>query len=545
MIASKLVESWLDSQSERQYHSALVQLLIAEGWEVLHNTRHTALEFGKDVIARDPRGALYAIQLKGNPGGRVSKSEAQALLPQVREGLISFVPAAYQRKRNEKHTFVICTNGEIDEAAMVLFQNVAQLCGEPGTAAKGVEYWSRGNLLKRIGPKIEVVWPSNPKSMALALGIYTSDGLNLPNVIQVATALSEAKADPYKMTSARKRALIASTLLFAEVLKWPWRQTGDHYSLYTISILAAMVCVPLADSDDRSELISDYLRVAAGHARSLLLDAEEVRYDPTLTWARTSPLSEIDIMHERRRLIGDASAFLLLHSGQSEVPNLVLLRKILSSSFGNRTLWGQGVIPSMLLRFWAFRRLDATLAPEIALLSVLHSTVAAASRKECSIIANAAPYYGFEEVLYLTSGGIVGTPSDILEDSSFKRSNFAKPLFLMAAKRNLKQTCKALWRTYSNIMHDSLAIPEDAFFSPVKATAGQNSTEQLYSGDWRDQIVQANRLSDWPTGHWFSSYPALLAAYVALVPYRAQPPVIMFLDEALAATWYGKHHLPS
>src|SRR5690349_20618600 len=97
MIANKLVESWLDSQGEKQYQAAFVQLLISEGWVVLHNTRHTSLEFGKDVIARDPGGQLYAIQLKGNPASRLTIGQAQELAPQIREGLITFVPRSYQR----------------------------------------------------------------------------------------------------------------------------------------------------------------------------------------------------------------------------------------------------------------------------------------------------------------------------------------------------------------------------------------------------------------------------------------------------------------
>lgn len=521
-----------------------MQLLVAEGWDVLHNTRHTALEFGKDIIARDPAGTLYAIQLKGNPGGRVSKSEAQSLLTQFQEAIVSFVPESYQKTKNEKHVLVFCTNGEIDEAAMVLFENVGRHCGEPGTAADKVEYWSRGSLLQRFTSKIDKVWPSNPKAMSQVLKVYTQDGLDLPDIHLIGSSIDEAMKDPYKMTAARKRAIMTSTLLFTEVLKKPWRDQEDHYSQFLISVLAAVRCIPLADSSERLSIISDYVEVIAEHAEKLIDEAIEVGYDPSLTWARRSPLSEIDVMGERRRLIADAGAFLVLYRGPEVVRQKAFLRTLLEASFGPNTLWGQGVVPSMLLRFWAFRKVDATLAPEHALLSILNGVLSAPKRPGSALIANAPPYYRFEHVLHITSGGVVGEESNMKQDSSLNRSYFAKPIFLMVAKRNWKMTCKNFWRSFSNILHESVRIPDRNFFTPKLSEEGENSGQQLFASTWHEQITEANELSDWKLGEKFKSFPALLAAYISIVPYRAQPWVVMFLDEALAETWYGQHHSP-
>ncbi|USA40929.1 hypothetical protein [Pelagerythrobacter marinus] len=544
MIANKLVESWLDNQSERQYQPAFVQLLISEGWDVLHNTRHTALEFGKDVIARAPDGTLYAIQLKGNPGTRVSKSEAQSLLGQFREGMISFVPDAYQATKNERHVFVFCTNGEIDEAAMVLFENVAKHCGEPGVAASKVEYWSRGNLLNRFTPQIEKVWPSSPEAMSRVLKVYTHEGRDLPDIQLISASIEEAMKDPYKMTASRKRAIITASLLFSEILKRPWRESEDHYSMFLISVLAAVRCIPLADRDDGTVLIAEYLEVAAEHANSLISEAIELGYDPKLTWAQRNPLAEVDIMIERRRLIADAGAFLVLFGVELSPEKRTYLRELLEYSFDPNTLWGQAVIPSMIVRYWAYRKLDATCKPDLALISVLRAVISAARRRDSALAANSPPYYRFDEVLYLTSGGIVGDKSDISRDIALNRSYFAKALFLMVAKRNWKQTCKNLWRVYSNLLHESVRVPDNDFFSPQHSKEGENSGQQIFDSTWLEQIEEAVRLSDWSLAKAFEPFPALLAAYLTIVPYRAQPWVIMHLDEQLADTWYGRHHFP-
>ena len=67
MIA-RLIEDWWDSASERAYQTAFCQMLAARGHQILHSTRHSPLEFGKDVISICPEGQACAFQLKGCPG---------------------------------------------------------------------------------------------------------------------------------------------------------------------------------------------------------------------------------------------------------------------------------------------------------------------------------------------------------------------------------------------------------------------------------------------------------------------------------------------
>ena len=42
-------------------------MLIGRGYRIVHNTEHTPLEHGKDVIAISPNDKVVGFQLKGNP----------------------------------------------------------------------------------------------------------------------------------------------------------------------------------------------------------------------------------------------------------------------------------------------------------------------------------------------------------------------------------------------------------------------------------------------------------------------------------------------
>src|SRR5882762_3163715 len=79
----KLIEIWLDSATERQYQFAFRNALLSAGYTILHDTSHTALELGKDILALAPDGALHAYQLKGNPGSRLTISQWHSLILQI------------------------------------------------------------------------------------------------------------------------------------------------------------------------------------------------------------------------------------------------------------------------------------------------------------------------------------------------------------------------------------------------------------------------------------------------------------------------------
>jgi hypothetical protein len=143
----KLIEIWLDSASERQYQFAFRNALLSAGHVILHDTSHTALELGKDVIALSPSGELFAYQLKGNPGGRITISQWHALIAQL--STLGYQPVSHPSvKPGTRHTPVLVTNGEIHEdvyAAVASFNTAIT-----GPVARPLQTIARGQLLRKI-----------------------------------------------------------------------------------------------------------------------------------------------------------------------------------------------------------------------------------------------------------------------------------------------------------------------------------------------------------------------------------------------------------
>ena len=227
-LVERLVESWLDKQTERRYQNAFVQLLVSEGWSVLHTTRHSPIEFGKDIIARNPGGELFCFQLKGNPGTRVTKSEAQKLLAQVDELIILPAPEHFLKFANERHVAVFVTNGEVDEEAALLFEQASKKTASMICPASSLVIWRRGDLLSLFLKHAKDVWPTSFEGTRLMLEIFSGDGREIPSSFDLSTVFSSCVPYNEDVSAPGRDAALSSLLLLSEILKSRWYATEDH-----------------------------------------------------------------------------------------------------------------------------------------------------------------------------------------------------------------------------------------------------------------------------------------------------------------------------
>ena len=251
-----------------------------------------------------------------------------------------------------------------------------------------------------------------------------------------------------------------SIFLLTEVLKNPWYRTGNHYALFQISVLAATYALQFADAAKRVRMVSRYAEIALDHALDLFRECEARKYDPRFNDSVGSPISEVDVFTERARLVADAVAALVLSDRLGE-NDRAYARDLISGSIMPGCLWGQFVVPSMIVRHWAWRRLDATMTPEASLVSLCSAYLGAAERHSLpDNLTNAAPYYRFEEVIHSNTKGDLGVESDISQDDTRNHMSFGKAVFQMLALRNWKQSCK-IFPTAFVLFHTHVKCPQN------------------------------------------------------------------------------------
>ncbi len=464
------------------------------------------------------------------------------MLPQVLELLEVPVPETYQLHPDERHAAVIVTNGEVEEESLLEFEKIGLRTQKGSCSADRLMVWGRGELLSRFRNKVSDVWSTDIEGMRLVLETFASDGQSLIDTEALSNLLVHSIGVPtLAMRSPEKDSRISSALLLGEIIKAPWYASENHYVLFQISTMLAIFCLRYADDVSRLAVIRAYDGVIVDHCRDLIQEAQERSFEAEFTWAQFSPLDEIDIMKERLRLVADVCATLVLSGAELSEADKAFVITTLGKSVPPGSIWGEGAIPSLIVRYWALRRLDPTVMPDQLLRGALIALVRAARHGEP---APPSPYYNFEECLYLYSGGQLGTESDIADDSSKNRSWFSFTLMQMLAKRNWKQTCRNAWQAFSKLLHERVDLPLDAFFDARLVKAGRAVTTPLYSDTWHNLVKSAVENDNPGFPHAFADRAWLIASYVALVPYRAWQPVMMWLDTQLSCTWYNREHLP-
>ena len=540
-VAERLLESWLDNQTERRYQPAFIQMLVSEGWRVLHNTRHAPIELGKDVIARNPAGVLYCFQLKGNPNSRVTKSEAAGLLTQFHELLILPPGPEFRKGPHEKHVAVFVTNGEIDEEARLVFERAGEDCGQPGVAASSYELWSRGNLLDLLKPALRV-WPIKLEGTRLILNLLAGDGREQP-VPREISAVMASLMPPADAKSPARTSALTSMFVVAEIIKARWYETQNHQALHAVTVLASVAALPLADTAKRLAMVDAYAPLALEHCADLLAEARAHNYEPDRSWAERDILGEFDVMWERRRLVADCAAILLLGGVPIEPDIRSFAATLVTQVTDISMLWGQAQIPSIIVAFWARSTIDAGIGKEFDLAQTL-SAVLSVNGGQDDRTALAQPYYGFPDVWAFLNGMPHMTDSSIFDDTAFGHLHFGRALMFMLAKRNLKRNCRRLWPVFTQVIHEEPELPADTFFDAALTEQGTMRQIQLRMTVWNDLLNEAINAGSAGYLDRFASLKWLLAAYVSLVLYRAWTPVLMWLDDRFAATWYHRGYRP-
>jgi hypothetical protein len=229
----KLIEIWLDSAGERQYQFAFRNALLSAGYTIVHDTSHTALELGKDDIAIAPNGKLFAYQLKGNPGGRLTISQWHELLPQI--NALVYQPISHPSvKRGVLHAPVLVTNGEIHEDVLAAIHAYNTSVELSVPKAEPLTTMARGELLKLVLNSAETIWPASINAQRNILNVFSSAGDDQVPVQEFIEIISEVTRGKYS------EAAIPALHLVTAVMASNWIAHRNYFELVKMYALLAV-----------------------------------------------------------------------------------------------------------------------------------------------------------------------------------------------------------------------------------------------------------------------------------------------------------------
>lgn len=540
----RLIESWLDSASERSYQASFCQMLNAQGYEILHSTRHSPIEFGKDVIAKASDGVLCAFQLKGNPNSRLTANQVREIQPQLIQ-LVS-QPIFLSGVQQEHHKSYIVTNGEIDEEARRALHEIGEGLRQVGYHYPEINIVSRGTLLswaKNLGSNL---WPSELKNISHLLEILVEDGRKLFPINKLHVLLCSVLGllnTGSKRPSANEvmRRINSSALLVGISLK-NFNDKNNHYSAiiaWTLFVVYAMgACERYGISYRRNAMHSVEI------AKTTIFDA----------------LCELcNELQERKHIVeGDAFTDTPFYAGRQlllsalmallwfwdiEIKSLSEKQKEFIGSFMPNEpqpgwLWGEGAVPQLLAYIWYIRATTATTKADMFLAYILRTICRNNISKKLERLAS--PYYSLEDVTNHLLRSVIGEKDDKLADENpINTSYSAEGLMNLLVRTNLKQTCKSIWPDYSQLIMHWFEPSSKWQYCLWRSEDGIERSKQIpIQGVWDSLVEEARDVRSNHIPAPLKQEKFILLLWTIIAPYRATSETIRLLGYKFNNCWF-------
>lgn len=535
-MLEKLLENWLDSAGERTYQASFVQMLAAQGYSVLHSTRHCALEFGKDVIAIAPDGVPCAFQLKGNPGGRLGlsefRSDVQPQLVQTMSQPIVFpgIPDGVA------HRSYLVSNGYFDEEVQ---RAVDDLNRWPYMSK--LSLIGRGQLLAWANDLGTSLWPSEMSNIREFLELFLHDGRDLLPMKRLSLMLEEILAlrltDPPLKAAQLERA-IPSAALLTGVATHHFSQVDNHFAIASAWCLFVVSAI---SSHQRSGVVMN-----ARSKESILLAERAIMDSLVALWQEMqvrqdliegNALAEPEIYRWRYTLLcGLLSTLWFFPDESSEATTRkTAVAEWLQRNHDYLFLWGEAAIPCFLALHFFLRSTDGSEKPLLELTGLFQAVIG--SNQMGSEHALPDPYYGFEDVgraLY----GLKSTPeSSSLKEETFAGSSYSAELILqLMASSGLKEHCKHGWPLFNRLCHKRFVPAQKWQYGLLKCTEGVEETRQ-YPPEYTWEKLRndaAVEMCDYLPDKLLAK-PHLLLLWIIIAPHRLTSDVGRLLDAKLVS----------
>lgn len=538
-MLAKLVENWLDSIGERGYQPAYCTLLAIEGHTILHNTRHSPIENGKDIITLAPDGKRHLIQLKGNPGSRFKQSDFASHADQL-STLCNTRWGPATDGILEAPYFV--TNGEIEEEARVAFDQFNNNLISRGLQPLTIV--GRGELLSRFLTAVEAIAPSDPvkfSKFALLLVRPVTEDVSFQEFVDFFLDVLEIdlSTNVSKITRNSTACLVLAELLCS-------KHHDSRHAFETISIRLAALCAIFSYHHKNAAMLSN-------RVQGLIVTFKQEIFNSIVEIIRTMSGRERHYLqgsyiHDaiqigyRREVVSSLVAAALIdrnfpqtvidYSDLSEEDESSAV-KLLRYAVADMKFWGERSIVRYLLVYFCLSNRsgggDADLILRRAAYLLRHLLLTKSGSHFPSI------YYEFDEFARNFLIPEMAKVSDLISREDFLGYSYLfRAIFLLLARKNWKVTCKKVWPEFTRYIHTNTrhANVWEYCYRPDK---NSQTNDKVYEDMklWPEILGEAEEHKAGEGFEFFRGDLFLLMVYLTICPDRANTETLLTLDRVL------------
>ncbi len=533
-MIERLLESWLDSASETSFQTPFCQILASQGYRVVHLTRHCGIELGKDIIAEKDSTA-YVFQLKSAPGPRITLTDWRQFHGQVFDmviGAASHPSLSSASRRNPQRAFLV-TNRGLDEEVIRQIDDMNRKWQDDGQPQYKLEVLVRGDLLKSAIDLGKNLWPSelglNDTKTLLELFLANGKGpLPKEKLSELLLAVLPIEATVKPTRQECKRSMFSAALLTA-ISIFEFSRNDNHTALLDAWGLYASYVLSLAEKwnihkKDWSPCYALAKMVLKNTLDSLLEELQKREH-----------LIQGDVIHDKHfrgvrinRLLAAISLQVLWDkSSHEEVSQIAFARNFCQKYIGEIDLWGEGAIPSLLLFYWFWRKVDPKAD---AILFRIANTICKRNHPNAEMKeALPCPYWSESEALearFLTRDKI---------DDDFRRQSYGlEGVVQLIAKRMWKVSLRQIWPDVTRILCCHVSV--DSFWEWYlwRRTTGVHCAQYFaHTKQWDELLAESNECEGLSVPNLVKEDPLMMALILCILPHRIDPSAVRWLDATM------------
>ena len=439
-------------------------MLSAEGHTIIHSTRHTAMEMGKDIITIALDGIPCAFQLKS---GNISLAKWRSeVSPQI-DDLVCGPIIHPSVDPSEHHRSYLVTNGRIEEEVSRAIDDRNRGWASQGLPRYHLKTIVCGELFekaKRLGIDL---WPSELTNIRTLLEMFLEGGKGILPKEKLASLLESTFILDNEETPSENhcKRTIASAALLCAIATSSFSNEDNHVAEIEAWVMYISYVFALAERRElSSELYKNELEIATQslyNSLANLYDEIEERDD----------LIEGDLFADSyvyrvrmTSLLGLMSIYALWRCRNEIEKDETddFLREFCKEKQHLLELWGEAAVPQFLAFLWYFRKINATMGPNIFLCHLISAICQRNGPNSRTFLAN--PYYEADDILPHILAPILGPGEDPLEETFTGSSYALKGLVHLFVRRNWKRTMKDLWPGVSKLASISFK-PKNSWIS--------------------------------------------------------------------------------
>ena len=528
-MLERVIENWLDKATERSFQQPYCYILSADGHTIIHSTRHSAMELGKDIITINRHGTPCAFQLKtGNISLAKWRSEVNPQIDDLVYGQINHPSVDNSRH----HISYLVTNGNIEEEVSRAIDDRNRTWKDQGLPYC-LKTIVRGQILEKATNLGIDLWPSELTEIKTLLEMFLESGQGvLPKEKLVSLfestfplKLADSENEPSKTHCER---VIASAAILCAIAISSFSNEKNHVAEIEAWVLYISYVLALAERwrlSDRA--YKDEFEIATQSIYNSLANlCDEIKERGYLI--EGDPLADSYVYRVRVTwLLGLMSIYALWRGDKNLLKDRTdnFLREFCEEQQKQLLLWGEAAIPQRLAFLWYFRKINATRKPDDALSDLISLICKLNGPEGRGLLAN--PYYEAENIL----PHILGVAEEPLMDS-FRRESYAlEGLIHLYVRRNWKQRMKSLWPSVTRIMYQSFEPENSCDFYRWRNRAGAHKTvSPKPMQEWDELKALASESDGACIPPSIKKHPILLLLFLCVYPHRMNAEILRWLD---------------